>query len=208
MASRFYSFSKAVMPPAEVSKIIDGLAACKYVGRSPLGQEFVRTLGFSIVFQREALDDVVEHFPFLDCFLDTVMFSDSNAFYVNPLILQGSSHVKAHIDCRLLPGDIRIIPNLVSVFYAEVDKAMQGGRLILNVGGDDQVSLTPEANSLVHFLGSTVHCVSRVRNPRRRISVVCEQYNLDEQTLQGFPYFKVITDIDSAPRVNALASAS
>jgi hypothetical protein len=202
MSNRFYSISKDVMTSGDLQKIIDGICECKYLGKSPLGQEFVRTLGFSIVFRREALEDVVRHFPFLEVFLKTVIFCECNAFYVNPLVLHASSKVKAHIDCRLLPGDIRIIPNLVSIFYAEISKDMQGGRLILNVGASNQVALTPEANSVVHFLGSTVHCVSKIKNPKRRISLVCEQYNLEEEILKGFPYCKVITDIDSAPRVS------
>lgn len=203
MAKGFYSVQKHVLDPCSLTNLLKGICESAYLGKSPLGEEFVNTLGYSLIFRRSSLGEVVANFPYLEPYLIAVMFEGTNAFYVNTLILNGTSKVNAHIDCRLLsPQNIRIIPNLVSVFYAEVSREMAGGKLILNIGKDEEVTLTPETNSVIHFLGKVIHCVSEVTNPERRISVVCEQYNLDDDVLEAFPCCQIITGQDFAPRVS------
>lgn len=202
MAEGFYGIRKNVLDEEALSGLIDGICHSDFLGKSPLGDEFVNTLGFSIVFRRDAVDEVKSRFPYLRPFLSEVLFDDSNAFYINPLLLSNSSKVGAHIDCRLLPEqNTRIIPNLVSVFYAEVSQEMEGGRLILNLGAENETTILPETNSVVHFLGQIIHEVTEVVSDNRRICVVCEQYNLDDQLLSSFPYCELITDKDIAPRV-------
>ncbi|MFZ5479048.1 MAG: 2OG-Fe(II) oxygenase [Myxococcota bacterium] len=179
-----------------------------HLGKSPLGAEFVNTRGFSIVFRRSALEEVKAHFPYLAEFLTGSMFPASNAFYVNPLVLEGTSRVDTHVDCRLVASqNVRIIPNLVSVLYVEVDPSMLGGDLVLQVEPGRTFAIRPSTNDLLHFLGTLVHSVTPVESPSRRISVVCEQYNLPEEVLEGFPEFQVICDNDVAPRVS-MSSAS
>ena len=52
-----------------------------YLGKSPLGPEFVETRGFSIVFTRDALGDVLSEFPFLESFVEHFFFSRTNTFF-------------------------------------------------------------------------------------------------------------------------------
>jgi len=202
MTSGFYSIQRGVLDARSLRGLVDGICRSEYLGKSPLGEEFVNTRGFSVVFKREAIDEVKDRFPYLEPYLEAVVFDGSNAFYVNPLVLNESSKVSPHIDCRLLsPQNIRLIPNLVSVFYAQVSAEMKGGRLVLNVGSDNEVTVKPKTNEVVHFLGKVIHSVTEVTNPRKRVSVVCEQYNLEDDVLEVFPYFQLVCDRDFAPRV-------
>jgi 2OG-Fe(II) oxygenase superfamily len=154
------------------------------------------------VFRRSKFADVVQEFPYLRAFLESATFPKSNAFYVNPLILTGSSRVDPHVDCRLVVTEnVRIIPTLVSILYVRADKGMVGGSLTLNVGPDQEITIDPKANHLIHFRGDLVHSVSEVLGEHTRISVVCEQYNLPEPVLLGFPEFEILHDRDVAPRV-------
>jgi hypothetical protein len=184
----------------------ESIPSSAYIGNSPLGPEFVKTLGFSVVFRRSVLAGVLEEFGFLRDFLGKAIFPKSNAFYVNPLVMGQGSRVAAHIDCRLLVEEnLRIIPTLVSIFYvARSDEAI-GGEITLNVGTASEVTLQPRQNDLLHFRGNLVHAVSEIRSSHRRISLVCEQYNLPEQVLEGFPAFNIIQDERAAPRVRPMS---
>ena len=204
MTPKSYHVAQNAFDDDYLSHLATELCKSEYLGASPLGAEFVNTEGFSLVFRRSALLDVCHAFPYLEPYLDEVLFPECNAFYLNPLLLTGSSRVDAHVDCRLVASEnTRIIPNLVSVLYVEICPDMAGGNLLLNVGTEHEVCITPETNNLVHFRGSVIHRVSEVKNPHRRISVVCEQYNLPDALLAGFPLFNVITDDDLLPRVAA-----
>lgn len=173
-----------------------------YLGKSPLGAEFIKTRGFSIVFRRSSLCRVVEQFQFLKVFLEKVIFDSCNAFYVNPLLLSDHSRVEAHVDCRLLAKeDLRIVPNLVSILYLKADREMIGGELVLNVGHERELSLKLQSNDLIHFVGDIVHKVTPVQGAVDRICFVCEQYNLPEEALDAFPEYALLRDKDLAPRV-------
>lgn len=185
------------------------LLASPHIGPSPLGKEFVNTRGFSIVFRRSSLDDVTENFSYLADFLSCSLFPSSNAFYINPLILSCGSRVEQHVDCRLLAREnLRIIPNIVSILYVKVDPAMLGGELRLYTDSDNYFAHNPKTNDLVHFLGTLVHSVGEVRTPSSRICIVCEQYNLPDQVLGGFPEFQIIHDKDVAPRLALVDNSS
>ncbi|MDF1662301.1 MAG: 2OG-Fe(II) oxygenase [Planctomycetota bacterium] len=174
-----------------------------YLGKSPLGAEFIKTKGFSIVFRRSSLSRVMEQFQFLRVFLEEVVFKSCNAFYVNPLLLSDDSRVDAHVDCRLLPAeDLRIVPNLVSILYVKADPEMIGGELVLNVGHEDELTLKLQSNDLIHFVGDLVHKVTPVQGGVNRICFVCEQYNLPAEALDAFPEYALLRDKDLAPRVS------
>lgn len=199
-----YSITRSAFSTTYLKTIENQLLESPYLGKSPLGKEFVDTRGFSIVFKRSHLETVIEKFPFLDEFLKKAIFTNSNAFYINPLILNSGSRVEEHVDCRLVSQEqARIIPNLVSVLYVKVDPDMEGGELCLKVGNDKKIDLKPSSNNLVHFLGTLIHSVNEVRCPCTRISLVCEQYNLSESLLAHFPDFLIIQDDDVAPRTQA-----
>lgn len=173
-----------------------------YLGKSPLGPEFVKTDGFSLVFRRTALQKILSEFDYLNTFLEKALFPKSNAFYLNPLIMKRGSRVDAHVDCRLIESEnVRIIPTLVSIFYVNAGDEMAGGKLVLNTGKDSEIIISPKTNDLLHFRGNIIHSVSEVNTKNFRISLVCEQYNLPEEILTGFPEFEIIQEQDLAPRV-------
>lgn len=205
MTRGFYSIVKDPIQESARVALIEGVIQSEYFGESVLGNEFVKTNGFSLVFRREGMGLLFDKFSYLRPLLQCILFESCNAFYVNPLVLHDGSRVDAHIDCRLItPGDIRIIPNLVSVYYADVAPDMVGGALILNSSEDSNVRIAPSNGSLVHFLGSTIHRVEAVSSGGRRVSVVCEQYHLDELHLCNFPVCEVLASGSNRMRVNAL----
>lgn len=202
MFKRYFARAGNVLGETELAALKEGILASEYLGPSPLGKEFVNSKGFSVVFRRDRIESVGHHFPYLCPLLDLALFEACNAFYINPLILEGSSRVDPHIDCRLIgDGDVRLIPNLVSVFYVEVPRDIVGGSLVLNVGKESEVVLQPDSNEVIHFLGDVVHAVTEIRASCTRMSVVCEQYNLTGDNLAGFPSFCVLTDCRATPRV-------
>ena len=192
-----------------IDKLALALRSNEFVGPSPLGPEFVNTEGFSLVFRRDALAEVISGFPVLEEYLSRVIFDSCNAFYLNPLIMRRSSAVRSHIDCRLIESEnIRVIPNLVSILYVRADPDVKGGNLTFNVENDSVVSLKPNSNDLVYFRGDVVHSVSEIKENTTRISLVCEQYNLSQDLLCRFPHLSLITDSDLLPRVSPISDLS
>lgn len=207
MATGFYTVIKNVLSEPQRISLINEVLHSEFFGESALGKEFISTKGFSLVFKRSALNDICQSLPYLSVLLSKVLFEKCNAFYINPLVLYGKSKVEAHIDCRLaMPQNIRIIPNLVSVYYADVSSTMKGGTLVLNSGADNEIAILPKTDDLIHFLGNVIHHVETVETPQRRISIVCEQYNLDDELISEFPYCDVIIGSSRLQRLNALAS--
>lgn len=147
---------------------------------------------------------VVEQFPFLEALLQTALFDECNAFYINPLVLYNRSAVEPHIDCRLSEQGLRLIPNLVSVYYAQIDAGMIGGGIVFHPGSADELRVQPASGDLLHFVGNALHCVESVVAGSHRISVVCEQYNLPPTQLDDFPICQVLTGEASLMRANAL----
>ena len=197
-----YRWEREFLSCSELRELEEKVLASEYLGKSPLGKEFVNTKGFSIVFRREALPKVYDEFRYFAPFLSKAVFPKSNAFYLNPLVLEECSRVDAHVDCRLLAAqNVRVFPTIVSILYVRVQDNMCGGELVLNYGQDDAISLNPRTNDLVHFQGNLVHAVSEIVDRGKRISLVCEQYNLHDEVLSGFPLLKVLTEDSIAPRV-------
>lgn len=205
MTSKCFARTSDAIPEVRRRELIDGVVTSEFFGGSVLGPEFVATDGFSIVFQRRGLDSVTCRFPYLKELFRVALFESCNAFYVNPLVMYRGSRVDPHVDCRLMPcGNIRIIPNLVSVYYAEIPIEMAGGALLFYPGSIDEFKLTPCSGDLVHFRGSAIHCVEPLSVGKRRISVVCEQYNLEESLLEAFPYCDLIASDSEQMRLNGL----
>jgi hypothetical protein len=204
-----YRLEKRAVGPDILEAIERSLERSDYVGASPLGAEFVLTQGFSLVFTRENMDAVAEAFPFLRHFLDTVVFPTSNAFFLNPLIMRSGSQVRPHIDCRLLDEqNLRIIPNLVSILYVRVSPEMKGGDIVLGSNRADAVTLRPGSGDVLHFRGDIVHHVTPILSEDTRLCVVCEQYRLTDEVLDGFPALDVITDSSRYARQSDTAAAA
>ena len=159
-----------------------------------LNRDFVKTRGFSVVFRREGLPQVVAAFPFFAPYLQHALRADCNAFYLNPLELEGGSRVDPHVD-RSLRGYCKDVstPLAVSVLYVDVPPAMQGGLLVLARGKRTLAKVRPRAGLLVQFDGDLVHSVERVDTPGKRLSLVCEQYLLDERELAEVPEYAIET---------------
>ena len=205
MATGFYAVAHNVLTHEQRTQLVAGITQSEFYGPSALGEEFVQTYGFSVVFCRRALGVIHQELPFIATLLHSALFESCNAFYVNSLVLTSNSRVDSHVDCRLIPAtDIRIIPNLVSVYYAEVSPQMSGGRLILNPDTTNEVAILPESGDLVHFVGSVIHRVEAVTAVCRRVSVVCEQYCLDDKALSAFPVCEIITGGSPFQRLNAM----
>jgi hypothetical protein len=199
-----YRVNKDCLPPAELAETERALLSSPHMGDSPLGEQFINTRGFSLMFRRQALPRVLEDFPYLRPFLDAATFPHSNAFFVNPLLLSDGSRVEAHVDCRLLvEQQLRIVPTLISILYLRHDAGLSGGELVFKPGQPDAFSYAPRANDLLHFVGDLVHLVTEVQGEGSRLCVVCEQYNLPPDALAGFPEYALLRDQDLAPRVRA-----
>jgi 2OG-Fe(II) oxygenase superfamily len=166
------------------------ILACPYFAVNNLNRDFVGTKGFSIVFQRSHISTVEQNFPYFKSYLDRALQPECNAFYLNPLLLKSGSRVDPHID-RSLRSYCKTIepPALVSVLYVEVPTDLWGGELVLQSNKRQVGKITPQANTLLFFQGDLTHSVNPVTSSRFRLSLVCEQYNLEDDQLWGIPAF-------------------
>jgi hypothetical protein len=79
------------------------------------------------------------------------------------------------------------------VLYVDVPPGMRGGSLVLARGKKTLARVQPRSNLRVDFDGDLTHSVERVDSPGRRLSLVCEQYALDERELAEVPSYRVET---------------
>jgi hypothetical protein len=193
-ANKLYALRKNIFSVDYLNELKLKILSSAHLASSPLGKEFVDTDGFSLVFRRTCLNQVINDFPFFKTYLEKVLIDNCNAFYLNPLVLYRGSRVDSHIDCRLLSKEnMRIIPNLVTVLYIQVDDHLKGGEFVLKIDEDEEVSIKPQTNALLYFKGSLIHSVNEVKeNHHPRISLVCEQYNLEANLLETFPSFRLV----------------
>jgi hypothetical protein len=166
------------------------ILACPYFAVNNLNRDFVGTKGFSIVFQRSHLSTVEQNFPYFKSYLDRALQPECNAFYLNPLLLKSGSRVDPHID-RSLRSYCKTIepPALVSVLYVEVPTDLVGGELVLQSNKRQVGRITPQVNTLLLFQGDLTHSVNPVNSSGIRLSLVCEQYNLEDNQLWDIPAF-------------------
>ncbi|NJK76509.1 MAG: 2OG-Fe(II) oxygenase, partial [Microcoleus sp. SU_5_6] len=148
--------------------------------------------GFSVVFGRSSVAQVEQKFPFFKPYLDRALQPDCNAFYLNPLLLKAGSRVDPHID-RSLRSYCKTVapPATVSVLYVQVPPDLEGGELVLRSSKKQVGKIQPEANSLLYFQGDLTHSVNAVKTGGTRLSLVCEQYVLDDRELADIPEFAI-----------------
>ncbi|AFY58617.1 hypothetical protein Riv7116_6268 [Rivularia sp. PCC 7116] len=169
-----------------------------YLAASQLSDGFVETQGFSVVFKRSTIAEVEKKLPYFKPYLDTALKSSCNAFYLNPLILNSDTYVEPHVDCSISEyGMEMVMPNLVSVLYVQVPSDLKGGELVLQQSEEQVWQITPQINTLLYFLGWITHSVNRVESSHKRISLICEQYNLSESRLNKIPDFEIKSGKDS-----------
>jgi len=78
---------------------------------------------------------------------------------------------------------------LVSVLYVTVPNDLIGGELVLRSQKHQVGKIAPQANHLVFFQGDLTHSVNAVMSSSLRLSLVCEQYSLEEDELREIPEF-------------------
>ncbi len=168
------------------------ILSCPYLEASYLSDKFAGTKGFSVIFKHSGIGEVERHFPFFQPYLRIALQPGCNAFYLNPLVIEGGACVDPHIDCSLsVYSKPIVIPTVVSVLYVQVPPDLQGGELVLHERGYKVGQIQPQANTMLYFRGNLTHSVNKVKSSQVRISLVCEQYNLSETRLQQIPEFEI-----------------
>lgn len=189
---KYYQQYPNTFPNNYLNDLWGEIQASPYFTINNLNRDFVGTKGFSVVFQRSKLAQVERKFPFFKPYLDIALQANCNAFYLNPLLLKQGSRVDPHID-RSLRSYCKSIepPTVVSVLYVSVPPNMEGGELVLRCNKRHVGQIKPKANTLVYFQGDLTHSVNAVTTEGSRLSLVCEQYSLNESELQHIPEFTV-----------------
>jgi hypothetical protein len=194
----YYRQSPQAFSVSYLSKLQKRIQDCPYFAVNNLNRDFVNTKGFSVVFRRSHLSTVIEHFPYFGRYLEQALQPDCNAFYLNPLLLTTGSRVDPHID-RSLRSYCKTIdpPAIVSVLYVSVPEDLEGGELVLRSRQRQVGQIRPQTNLLLWFQGDLTHSVTAVVKggdrcaPRVRLSLVCEQYSLEDHELEDIPEFKL-----------------
>ena len=183
---------RGAFAPEYLASLQAHVRKCRYFAVNNLNRDFVGTRGFSVVFVRSQLERVLSEFPFFAPFLGQALRDDCNAFYLNPLQLEAGSRVDPHIDrsLRSYCKDITT-PVQVSVLYVDVPVGMVGGELVLQRGKKVLARVKPAAGMLLAFDGDLTHSVARVDSGGTRLSLVCEQYLLEERELAELPAYRV-----------------
>lgn len=193
----FRQFEEAY-PADWLAELRQKLMANPLLSASTLNARFAGTLGFSVAFRREGLEQVEAHFPEFSLYLRDVLHPRGNAFFLNPLVIYEGGHVAPHVDRSLKSWtvpDMPPYPLKVSVLYVDVPSGLAGGQLILH-RYRPLATIQPKTNLLFQFQGKLRHEVTEVdrreiKDPR--ISLVCEHYRLPPEQLERVPVFHVRT---------------
>lgn len=188
----YYQTSKNAFPVEYLSQLQGQILSCPYFAVNNLNRDFIGTKGFSLVFKRSGLGEVEQRFPFFKSYLNLALQPNCNAFYLNPLLLKTGSRVDPHID-RSLRSYCKTIepPVLVSVLYVQVPATLEGGELVLHHNKRQVGQIRPQLNTLLYFQGNLTHSVKEVASSGTRLSLVCEQYNLNDSELLEIPEFTI-----------------
>jgi hypothetical protein len=188
----YYQQYAQVFESEYLSQLQGQILACPYFAVNNLNRDFVGTKGFSVVFRRSHLATVAQRFPYFSDYLNRALQPECNAFYLNPLLLKSGSRVDPHID-RSLRSYCKTIepPVIVSVLYVAVPQDLAGGELVLRSPKRLVAKISPQANHLLFFQGDLTHSINPVTTSGIRLSLVCEQYDLDETQLEEIPELKI-----------------
>ena len=195
--TKYYSLRENAFYFDYLRLLEEQILTSNYLAENQLSKNFNGTKGFSVVFRSSGINKVIQKFPYFKTYIDTALSSKYNAFYLNPLVLQGGGEVKAHVDCSITgycQKKPAIIPKVVSVLYVKVPADLQGGELILRSLPRKNIEVgrvMPKVNTLLYFMGTLNHSVSKVTASGTRISLVCEQYELSEKQIQKIPEFAI-----------------
>lgn len=185
-------------PAAYLRSLRRQILASPYFTTHTLNRDFVGTRGFSVVFRGSSRAEVEQAFPFFEPYLARALRGDCNAYYLNPLLLQRGSRVDPHVDRSLRSYCKTVLPPAaVSVLYVTAPPTLEGGALVLARGRRHLARIRPVAGTLVSFDGDLTHSIEPVASADERLSLVCEQYALDERELEQIPAFAIETRAQS-----------
>jgi hypothetical protein len=189
---KYFKQQPNVFPSHYLNDLRGEILACPYFAINNLNRDFIGTKGFSVVFQRSHLGKVEQQFPFFKPYLDQALEPTCNAFYLNPLWLKQGSRVDPHID-RSLRSYCKTIqpPMIVTVLYVQIPTDLQGGELVLRNHKQQVGWIAPTTNTLLQFQGDLTHSVNAMQTPGERLSLVCEQYSLENFELRDIPEFTI-----------------
>lgn len=172
----------------------DTILKSNLLTQNNLNYNFSTTKGFSIIFTKDGIDKVLEKFPYLDEYLKKITDSRSTAFYLNILVMELNSKVDKHIDHSLRSYYPKIqIPYSVSVLYVNVPSIL-GGNLIFYEKNNFLEEIKPSKNKMVVFSGDLKHEITEIfecPTNEQRISLICEQYFLNQNLLSKIPTFLI-----------------
>ncbi|MGB5631318.1 MAG: 2OG-Fe(II) oxygenase [Waterburya sp.] len=192
--NKYYSLKSKAFSHSYLKHLGKQILFSPYLAASNLSNSFTGTQGFSIVFKRSRIDQVVDHFPFLQQYLAITLNATCNAFYLNPLVINSGTIVEPHVDSSIsFYTKATTIPMIVNVLYVKIPPDLRGGELQLQKSDHKIEKIKPQANTLLYFRGNLKHSVSKVESSQARISLVCEQYNLTENILNLIPEFRIET---------------
>lgn len=192
---------KEVFSEDFLNNMIKEVMNVKYSNKNSLNQYFSDSRGFNIEFKINYKDKVIKYFPFFKDYINAVIdeSDEANVFFMNVLILENNTKVMRHADQSMSAYDPYNIsyPARVSVLYVDVPEIKNGNLVLFDFKNEVFASITPERNKLVYFKGNLQHEVTELTNlnndKRARISLVCEQYKINEEGLKNIPNFK--TDV-------------
>ncbi len=194
--NKYYSLKPKAFSLDYLKDLEKQILSSPYLAASQLSDSFTGTQGFSVVFKRQGIERVKHHFPFLYQYLETALNFTCNAFYLNPLIIEKESLVEPHIDSTIsCYTKVTTVPAIVSVLYVKVPPDLRGGELVLRKSEQQIDKIKPQVNTLLYFRGNLEHSVNQVESSQPRISLVCEQYNLEANLLKLVPEFRIETKV-------------
>jgi hypothetical protein len=186
-----------------VRDIANGIVTSGFVGENPLSPGvFAGTQGFAVKFRRDALERLIKLMPWTQPYFDKILDenvarrfcagrlenSQPNAFYLNALVIPPGSGTRLHVDASL---DGRTTPSLVSVLYLET--VPLGGLLYLCDANWPVGLVNPRPGMIVHFRGDLTHGVTNTPSSSVvRLSLVCEQYCLNEKKIGLCPKLELV----------------
>jgi predicted 2-oxoglutarate/Fe(II)-dependent dioxygenase YbiX len=92
-------------------------------------------------------------------------------------------------------------PLTVSVLYVDLPQPLEGGELVLRDHRRQVGQIKPRLSLLLYFQGDLTHSVNAVKTTGTRLSLVCEQYQLDDIELQDIPPFTIESRANKAAKL-------
>lgn len=170
----------------ELKALLGTVLESPYLAASDLNEGFSGTKGFSLLFRRDQLERAKKLMPSLNPYFEKVLKAEANAFFLNPLVIHGGGAVRAHAD-KTLSSYLKSVPYpfCVSVLYLSLPQPRTGGDIVFH-RWFGRHTISPRENLLLEFPGWLKHEVTELHSesPDPRVSIVLEQYELSEKSLQ------------------------